>query len=343
MPPRKRIASAALADDTGTVEVRIRRHMATIAASQAAIVSLLDQLLPSAAAPSSGIFIPDDIVRYILEFVLGRRRCAQFGTDGLFHPASFDNAEPDVAALRLINTQWARIGGELIRWLRMPFVSRCKPAALASAFPNTSRVSLFRCVIDRAAVTTLSAVVKAFSYRPKHLFFVDVEFCSTIGKLVLDCHGRLAQAEVLEDCPSQCKSIWCGENLKFINNLCGNGLFGWRGPDGIYITCGADPEKFANILVHPMNIGCGLNFFQRPPPRAHATFRAICLQIDVYSAALVHIPQLAAWLAPARWKDRQRPLIKWNVYNAEDIDAAAPIMQALSEQLHIDSSILIDW
>lgn len=344
MPPRKRIASVALVDDTGTVEARIRRHLATIAASQAAIVSLLDQLLPSAVAPPpSGIFIPNDIVRHILEFVLGRRRCAQFGVDGLLYPASFDDAQSNVAALRLINKQWARIGGELIRWLRVPVVSRCKPAALASAFPNTSRVSLYRCVIDRAAVTTLSTVVKAFSYRPKHLFFVDVEFCSTIGKLVFDCHGTLAQAEVLEDCPSQCKTMWPGENLKLINTLYGNGIFGWRGPDAIYITCGAEPEEFASTLAHPMNVGCDFNFFQSPPPRARAAFRAICLQIQVYGAAFVHIPQLAAWLDPALWKDGRRPLIKWIVHNVDGRDIAASITQTLSEQMHVDSSILIDW
>jgi len=346
MPPRKRLASSALADDTGTVDARIRRHLAAMMASHAAILSLLDQLNPPVAtAEPSGIFIPDDIVRHILEFVIGRRRCAQFGVDGVLRPASFSDFESDVASLRLINKQWARIGGELIRSLLMPAALHCKPTALVKAFPNTSRLTMNRCVVDSKTTNALSAVIKLFYDRPKHLFIVNVDYCSSIGKPTLDCHGMLAKvARRFRACPNGCNFTWSDGHFKLINTIFMNNPAVYTRPDEIFINCPMpDPDSVAAMLDHPMNVEVTIETFSRPPRCSIAAFRAMELRI-IGNWTTWPAPQskvyLAEWLSPRLWHNEQRPVVTWIVDTPAKRAIAESVVQALVEQTAISISII---
>ena len=335
MPPRKRVASIALADDAGTVEARIRRHLATISASQAAILSLLDQLAP-------GIFIPDDIVRHILEFVLRRRRCAQFGASGSLAPATFDDPEPEMVPLRLINKQWARIGGTLVRWLCVPKTLRGVPSTLASAFPNTSRLTLHRCVVTREMTNVLSGAINAFSHRPKHLFCIDVSHCSAVGKLVLDCQGMLVEDEYW-DCEDVTDSHKDGPNIKIINNLLPKFTVGWRGPDRIFVFKNSRTTSLYDLLCHPINLVIRQADFDNPPDATGPKFRAMAVYITGNSAMRgLNVEKMAKWFEPKLWQNGRRPPVVLSWYEP-DGPAILALAQTLSDQLHMEFSSSPVW
>lgn len=330
MPPRKRLASAALADDTGTIEARIRRHLAAI------------DLLRAQLTSSNGIFLPDDIVRYILEFVIGRRHCAQFGIDGTLRPASYDDAEPAVIRLRAINRQWARVGGELIRWLRMPPVVHCRPATLAAAFPNVSRLSLHRCAIDSKMAKTFSATINVFSHRPKHTFVVDVEHCKVVGKPVIDCYGMLARREPYDfECDCEYDD-GTSDNIKLVNAMFEfDYSLGWLGPDENLIW---GPEKLSflcSVLARPLCVVLPSKCLANPPPCDSASFRALKLFIHHTRLSPISLRCLTAWLAPRMWQNGQRPSVTWVVDSKEQRDMAVEAVQAFTNQLGIETPIIV--
>lgn len=345
MPPRKRVASAALADDTGTVEARIRRHLASMAASQAAILSLLDQLAspppppPPVDDPSSrGIIVPDDIVRHIFQFVTGQRRCAQFGVDRvLLRPARF-KYPLKTSSLRLINKQWARIGGEFVRWLVTPRTINCTPAALVRAFPHISRLSLWRCILDCKTLGAFAAVMKAFSHRPVDSFYADIKFCSTIGKLTFDCRGKVVEYSPFFHCQVTHDTLWNSDNLMLLNRACGDLEVSQYGPDEIMVTAYASKQLHL-ALSQPMKVRTFIVYFDDAPPFA-AWFRASVLRIEICDPSETSIG-LDKWLAPSLWVHGRRPPIKLvgekRIHN-HLIDFA----QRLAERHQISVSVVTD-
>jgi hypothetical protein len=342
MPPRKRVASIALADDTSSVEARIRRHLATISASQAAILSLLDQLAP-APPPAPGIFIPDDIVRHILEFVLRRRRCAQFGASGSLEPASFNDPEREMVPLRLINKQWARIGGELVRRLCVPKTIREMPRTLSSAFPNTSMLAMQRCVVTREIVNAFSAAIKVFSHRPKHLIFVVPSYCSAVGKLVLDCQGMLVdEDDFYHDCEELPDSHEAKPNrIKIINSFLPRLDVSWDGPDRIWASS-QRKKSLDDLFCHPMNLIVDASAFDDTPSTIHPNFRAVTVYIAGRATRDLNVEKMAKWFEPKLWQNGRRPPVVLPWYEP-DGPALTALAQTLSDQLHMEFSSSPDW
>lgn len=167
MPPRKRLASAALESDTdGALEPRVRPCF-------------------------DGIFIPDDIVRLLLEFLSGQRRCAQFGADArvLDWQVTTTRLRP-VHMFRAINRQWARLASPMVRRLYVPRQRRCKPSDVVAAFPNIKTVTVRRCNAGLQETRNFDGIVAALSAQSRRNIHLYAEVCETSQKIApIDCRG----------------------------------------------------------------------------------------------------------------------------------------------------------
>jgi len=336
MLQKKRTASVALdADIDGSVESQIRRHLATIAASHDAVLSLLEQL-------AARLFLPDDVVRIIFEFAVGRRERAHDNRAGALLPAQFQ-LPCDISALRLINKQWARIGGEFVRALHMPDFGGCLPSTLARAFPNTARLSLQRCVIDQYTLDAFSGFIQAFSRRPKHAFYVDIHYCTATTECSVNCHGMLADCERSIWCPNGCTYLGRRNMVSPIRALAFNAEFHAWGPDNIYVQSDHMPDHFASTLSFPVNVCTNVeeSFNEQPPPFCGGRFRAVTLRLEGVMSTTA-ATYMDMWLAPIRWYNGKLPAIKVVVHSEKRRRHVVAFAARLSERHQVPVSVIDD-
>lgn len=167
MPPKKRSAF----DATLPASERARRVMTALADDLVEVVALFSDVaegrappVPLAASlastamellnkahavvrvdhisPIEEKWLPDDVMRHVFEFAIGRRVASQFGAGGvvLARPVLKSGqryrGHERIQTLRLVCKTWARAAGTMVFQLHVPARHSFRPAVIAAAFPN---------------------------------------------------------------------------------------------------------------------------------------------------------------------------------------------------------------
>lgn len=312
MQNRKRLASVALESDTG---------------------ELLARNCPS-LAQSDVVFFPDDVIRLIMGCLFGRQVAPP-------NTLIFDNKrdrylrfQKTLCVLRTVNKQWARVGGELMRWLLIPRAPHhVVPADLPRAFPTPTHINLIRCALDSNDARMFSDTLKAFSFRPRDKICGSIGVHSTTERIVLDCHGTATNFDrqyFIRGCP-HCREFRNGVSIPYANDNMGLHLLNAIShPDVFASVARADSvlrlESFQSAdglcyaLQQGFRVQCYYRIFRatKPPNVIVSPLCAPLLEIEV-SDLDVDFSTLMDWLDPRLWRNGVLPKVQIHSgYGAND-------------------------
>ena len=250
-------------------------------------------------APINRMWLPDDVIGYIFEFVVDRRTASRFGAGGTVVPGTTSptfrthtaGEATQLRALRRVCKKWARLAGVLVCCLSAPRPKSRMASAeqVFSAFPRANALVLRYDATSAQYWGSANDLIKRYTARDRpfcvNTFFLSEENCNLVDFSTAFYYGECGWGDA-------------DERLSFMDSF----------PGGILATCPQNTKQFKASMKtsYPMDFTL-FNCILPSLPRGVANIAIP--QIFVGLHQLEKILQMV-WLFDKRnWLDEKLPLI----------------------------------
>jgi len=252
---------------------------------------------PHLVAPIGQTWLPDDILRYIFEFALGRRRMSQFGAGGRATNPPMKLVELETARaarvrpIRLVCRKWSAIASMCVTTIKPASRHRFDAAYFVRLFPNVVSIDQGK-KYEAGPLADVEQLVKLYMARENKPLFVQLSFMSPLANV----HGAYCSGR--QNCGSVAK-----HNAKFPFSVT-IGNTNTLTPVGTVCRCNSN---LGRALTSGMPIviarSCS-TFYVMDPPAALFNVPSLTLDTELLCMPLLMTPITEL----RRWENAQYPL-----------------------------------